>query len=165
VQDDFESRDPYALGERVSWVGPGAAPTWLNIAQEYTERWHHQQHMREALARPGFMEERFLRPALDTFMRGLPHTYRDVRAPEDTVIQVTISGDSGGAWLLVREQNKWSHYIGSATRPSAAAVIPQEIAWRLFTKWATKEEALRTSEIQGERSLVLRVFDMVSVIA
>ena len=111
------------------------------------------------------MEERFLKPALDTFMRALPHTYLHVQAPEDTVIQVTISGDSGGAWLLVREQNKWSLYVGSVRRPSAVAVIPQEIAWKLFTRWATREDALRTSEIQGERSLVLRAFDMVSVIA
>lgn len=111
------------------------------------------------------MEERFLRPALDTFMRALPHTYRDVRAPEDSVIQVTISGDSGGMWLLVREQNKWSLYVGSARRPSAAVVMPQKIAWKLFTKWATREEALKASEIQGERSLALRAFDMISVIA
>lgn len=165
VQDYFESLDPNASGESVSWTGPGAAPNWLNIAQEYTERWHHQQHIREALARPGFMEERFLRPALDTFIRALPHTYRDVRAPEDTVIQVTISGDSGGVWLLVRERNRWGLYIGSAGRPRAAVVLPQEMAWKLFTKWATKDDALRASEIQGERSLVLRVFDMVSVIA
>jgi hypothetical protein len=121
--------------------------------------------MREALARPGFMEERFLRPALDTFMRALPHTYRHVQAPEDTVIQVTISGDSGGVWLLVREHNTWGLHVSSARRPSAAVVIPQEIAWRRFTKWATREETLRASEIRGERSLVLRAFDMVSVIA
>jgi hypothetical protein len=123
------------------------------------------QHMREALGRPGFTEERFLRPALDALMRALPHTYRHVQAVEDTVIQVTISGNSGDAWLLVREQNTWGLYVGRTSRPRAAVVIPQEIAWKLFTRWATKEEALRASEIQGERSLALQAFDMVAVIA
>lgn len=98
VNDYFRSLDPNALGERVSWAGPEPAPNWFDVAREYTERWHHQQHIREGVGKPGFLEPRFLKPALDTFMRALPHTYRHTAAPEGSVVEVTISGDSGGTW-------------------------------------------------------------------
>src|SRR5262245_12580961 len=38
----FQSLDPDALGGPVDWAGPGPAPIWLDLAREYTERWHHQ---------------------------------------------------------------------------------------------------------------------------
>jgi uncharacterized protein (TIGR03083 family) len=75
------SLDPYALGGPVSWAGPGPAPVWLDLAREYTERWHHQQHIRDAVGKPGFKEPKFLAPVLDAFVRALPHTYREVDAP------------------------------------------------------------------------------------
>ena len=165
LNDYFQSLDPYVLGDPVSWAGLDRAPNWFRIAREFTERWHHQQHIREAVARPGYMETRFLKPVLDTFMRALPHTYRSVEAGEGTIIDVTISGDSGDRWLLVRERHRWSLYLGSVAHVTAAVIIPQEIAWKLFTKWLTKEEALKVSEVRGDSSLALRVFHMTAVIA
>ncbi len=165
LNDCFQSLDPYALGDPVGWAGPKPAPNWFRVAREYTERWHHQQHIREAVARPGYTEARYLKPALDTFMRALPHTYRNVEAQQDTIINVTISGDGGDRWLLVRERNQWSLLMGNAENADADAVIPQEIAWKLFTKWIRKEEALKESEIRGALSLASKVFDMTAVIA
>jgi uncharacterized protein (TIGR03083 family) len=161
----FESLDPSAPGERVSWVGPGPAPNWLGIGREYTERWHHQQHIREALGRPGFDDARHLKPALGIFMRALPETYRTVGAPEGTSIDVTISGDSGGRWLLVRERQTWNLYVGTAEHPAAAVVIPQQIAWRLFTKWISIEEARRECEVRGDAALARWVFETTAVLA
>jgi hypothetical protein len=48
--------DLYAIGGPVSWAGPEPAPVWLDVAREYTERWHHQQHLRDAAGQPGLME-------------------------------------------------------------------------------------------------------------
>ena len=165
LNDYFQSLDPDVLGDPVSWAGPDRAPNWFRIAREFTERWHHQQHIREAVARPGYMETPFLKPVLDTLMRALPHTYRGVEAGEGTIIDVTISGDSGDRWLLVRERHRWNLYLGSVAHGNATVVIPQEIAWKLFTKWITKEEALKVSEVRGDSSLALRVFHMTAVIA
>jgi len=165
LDDYFQSLDPYVLGDPVSWAGLDRAPNWFRIAREFTERWHHQQHIREAVVRSGYMETRFLKPVLGTLMRALPHTYRGVEAGEDTIIDVTISGDSGGRWLLVRERHRWSLYLGSVAQGNATVVIPQDIAWKLFTKWLTKEEALKVSEVHGDSSLALRVFHMTAVIA
>ncbi|MCW5849944.1 MAG: maleylpyruvate isomerase family mycothiol-dependent enzyme [Anaerolineae bacterium] len=78
----FASQDPFALGGPVSWAGPDPAPVWLDLAREYTERWHHQQHIRDAVGRPGFTEPHFMAPVLDAFVRALPHTYRETPRPK-----------------------------------------------------------------------------------
>jgi len=165
VSDYVRSLDPHAQGGTVSWAGPDPAPNWLCIGQEFTERWHHQQHIRAALGSVGLDVRRYLRPALDIFMRALPHTYRVVEAPEGTAVGVFIAGDSGGEWLLVREQQIWRLYAGRAGRPAADVVIPQQAAWKLFTKWLPKEEAMRDSQVRGDPALAHRVFETVAVIA
>jgi len=40
--------------------------------RELTERWHHQQQIRQATGRAGIMTPELYHPALDCFMRRLP---------------------------------------------------------------------------------------------
>ncbi len=47
----FTSLDMTALGMPVDWAGPEPAPVWLDVAREYTERWVHQQHIRDAVGK------------------------------------------------------------------------------------------------------------------
>lgn len=65
----------------------------------------------------------------------------------------------------MREQDKWQQYVGNAENTDAAVTIPQDVAWMLWTKWITKEEALRRAEIRGDKALASPVFGMTSVIA
>jgi uncharacterized protein (TIGR03083 family) len=161
----FRSLDPYATGELVSWAGPGPAPVWLDIAREYTERWLHQQQIRDAVERPGLKERRFFAPVLATFVRALPHTFRDVTADEQTLVQLTITGESGGQWFLLRENGRWILGEDAPTNPQARVTIDQEDAWRLFTKGISKDQALERALIEGNRELGLKVLDTVSIIA
>ena len=50
----------------IDWAGPEPAPIWLHVAREYTERWVHQQHIRDAVGRPGLNERRWLGPVLES---------------------------------------------------------------------------------------------------
>jgi len=161
----FRSLDPYALGGPVSWAGPDPAPVWLDLAREYTERWHHQQHIRDAVGRPGLKERRYLAPVLDTFVRALPHTYRGVSAEDGTVVTLTIAGESGGHWSLLREGGRWILYRDLALQSQAGVVIDEDVAWRLFTKGIGREEAQPQVQVTGDRALGLKVLDMVSIIA
>ena len=161
----FRSLDPFTLGEPVSWAGPEPAPIWLDTAREYTERWLHQQHIRDALGRPGLNDRRFLAPVLDTFVRALPHTFRDVDTPAGSRVRLTITGRAGGAWALVREAATWQLYADEASDAVSEVAMDQETAWRLFTKGITKEAAQRSVTIQGDRSLGMRALDTVSIIA
>ena len=143
----FESRDLDAIRMPVSWAGPEPAPVWLDLAREYTERWHHQQQIRDAVGAPALAEPRLFAPVLATFVRALPHTFRDVAAPVGTQVVLRITGDAGGAWSLVREDSgdahrkeakgakvSWGLYDGVGDAPAASVGLDQDVAWRLFTK-------------------------------
>lgn len=81
VHQLFATLDPLAPARTsVAWAGETTSFNWFDIAREYTEKWHHQQHIREAVGAPLLTARQWLHPALDTFMRGLPHTYRDISA-------------------------------------------------------------------------------------
>jgi uncharacterized protein (TIGR03083 family) len=161
----FQSLDPFAIGEPVSWAGPQPAPVWLDLAREYTERWHHQQHIRDAVGRPGLAEPRYLAPALDAFARALPHTYRDMPAPEQTLVALTIAGPAGRTWFLLRERDRWTLYVEVARQPNAAVALDQDIAWRLFTKGIDKGTARAHARIAGDVRLGAQMLEMISIIA
>jgi uncharacterized protein (TIGR03083 family) len=161
----FNSLDPYAIGDPVDWAGPERAPVWLDLAREYTEWWHHQQQIRDAVGKPGLKEPRFFAPVLDAFIRALPHTYRAVDANDGTLVALTISGDSGGRWLLRRETGEWRLYVGDSQKADAETIIDQEIAWRLFCKGLTKDEAFAAATLAGDRELASKALEMISVIA
>ena len=101
----FESVDPFALGSPVDWAGPHPAPNWLDLARELTERWHHQQQIREAVGAPLLNDETFLRPVLATFAFALVPPFRDVDAAVGTAVRLSIEGPSGGDWALVRDDS------------------------------------------------------------
>jgi uncharacterized protein (TIGR03083 family) len=165
VSDYFAACDPYALGGPVTWAGPDPAPVWLDIAREYTERWHHQQHVRDAVGRPGFTERCFMTPALDAFVRALPHTYRTVEANEGTTVTLTISGEAGGVWTVRREAGAWRLYLSAPPAPTAHVTLDQDTAWRLFTRGIDQNAARVVATVEGNQALGAKVFDMVSIIA
>lgn len=161
----FAALDPFALGGAVSWAGPEPAPVWLDVAREYTERWLHQQHLRDAVDRPGLTEPRFLAPVLAAFVRALPYTYRNVTAPDDAVISLHITGDAGGRWAIRREAGDWRLYIDPAVPATAEVRLAPDTAWRLFTRGIDPLEARRRAAIDGDATLAEAVFTMVSIIA
>ena len=67
----FTSLDMTALGMPVDWAGPEPAPVWLDVAREYTERWVHQQHIRDAVGRPGLKERRWFAPVIGQMLADL----------------------------------------------------------------------------------------------
>ena len=97
------SLDPYAMGDAVSWIGPEPAPVWLDLAREYTEHWHHQQQIRDAVGQPGLKQPRYFVPVLAAFVRALPRAFRATRAAAGTTVTLTITGESGGQWSVRQE--------------------------------------------------------------
>ncbi len=161
----FLSLDPFALGGPVSWAGPEPAPVWLDVAREFTERWHHQQHIRDALGRPGCTEAYFLKPVLATFVRALPQTYRQVEAALGTCVRLTITGDSGGEWSVAREGATWQLYEGRSPDPQAEVELPEEVAWRLFTRGISAAQAGASSRLLGDTRLAQKALETVSILA
>src|SRR5579859_5910553 len=161
----LSSLDVMALGEPVSWAGLQGAPVWLDIAREYTERWLHQQQIRDAVHRPGMKERRFFHPVLDTFMWALPYIYRDVAVTETTVVKLVVTGEAGDVWYVVGEGNGWSLYKVVELQPASIVTMDQETCWRLFKKWIDKERARAMIRIEGDVALGEKVLETVSIIA
>jgi uncharacterized protein (TIGR03083 family) len=161
----FLEMDPYALGGPVDWVGPGPAPVWLDLAREYTERWHHQQHIRDAAGRPGLKHPKYFSPVLDTFIRALPHTYAATDSIENASVCVSISGDAGGRWSILRQNGIWNLYTGAPDKPTAEISMDQEIAWRLFTRGMDQDEALKHMIFKGDPPLGQTVLGMIAIIS
>jgi len=161
-----ESLDPIAPAAfGVSWAGEARSLNWFDTARELTERWHHQQQIRLATDRPGIMTPVLYHPVLDCFLRGLPHLYRDTEAPSGTVLQVEIAGDCGGQWILVRDSDRWELVKEAVAEPAARVTIPQEIAWRVFTKGIDRDSAKAQIEMQGDPYLGNRVLELTAVVA
>jgi uncharacterized protein (TIGR03083 family) len=160
----FASLDPEALGDPVNWAGTEPAPVWLDLAREYTERWHHQQQIRDATARPDLKEARYLAPVLDAFVRALPHTYRDLAAEDGALVTLEITGAAGNRWHLLRERGTWQLYLDIDATPSASVSIDEDLAWRLFTKGITPEAARARAIVTGDERLALPALRMVSII-
>jgi uncharacterized protein (TIGR03083 family) len=165
VCDYFKSLDPYAMGDPVDWAGPERAPVWLDLAREYTERWNHQQQIRDAVGKPGLKEPKFFAPVLDAFVRALPRTYASVEAKNETLIALTITGSSGGKWFLLRQNDTWNLYVEADRPASAELVIDQDLAWRLFTKGISRDDARCKVMLIGDEHLAVKALDTISVIA
>ena len=160
----FKGLDPLASsGGAVSWAGDDVAPMWFDLAREYTEKWHHQMHIREAVGAPGLTSRRWLHPVLDTFVRALPHVYRTVSAPEGTQVQLHITGAAGDTWTLLRSRAIWQLYQGEGQTPQAQVQLDQDTAWHLFTKGLSPAEA--NARLSGDVPLAKRLLGMVSIIA
>ena len=137
----------------VSWAGEEESRNWFDIARELTERWHHQQQIRLAVGRPGIETRALYHPVLDTFMRVLPHTYRDVVGPAGAHLDVRVTGPAGGLWQLYRGDDGWRLTRGLEGPAMATVTIPGEVAWRLFTKALTRAEAEQAVTVDGDRAL------------
>src|SRR5581483_6445565 len=147
-----QSLDPFASSTfaGVSWAGEKESPNWFDTAREITERWHHQQQIRMAVNTPGIMTPDLYYPVLDTFMRALPFHYRVIDRNAETMIEVNVSGECGGSWYLYRNSETWS-LIGSPMGTKIAEVIiPQEIAWRIFTKGIDRNYAQEQIKTEGD---------------
>jgi uncharacterized protein (TIGR03083 family) len=160
-----ESLDPFAPAAfAVSWAGEESSLNWFDTARELTERWHHQQQIRLATNRPGIMTPELYHPVLDCFVRGLPHTYRDVDAPLGTALLLEISGECGGRWFLSRGSTQWD-FVSRADRDFASRVIiPEALAWRLFTKGVDRNSARAQIEVEGDRDLGEKVLHLTAIV-
>ncbi len=160
-----QSLDPFAPAMfPVSWAGEEDSPNWFDTARELTERWHHQQQIRMAVNQPGIMTREFYYPVLDTFLRALPHAYRDVPARAGALAQFHISGECGGSWHLFREDGAWALIASPIGEIISETTIPQEIAWRIFTKGIKREEVEAQVRATGDAKIALHVLGMISIV-
>ncbi|WPV02302.1 maleylpyruvate isomerase N-terminal domain-containing protein [Mucilaginibacter sp. cycad4] len=149
----------------VAWAGEEHSINWFHIAREYTEKFHHQQQIREAVGKQGILTAELFYPCIDTFMRGLPHAYRTVMADAGALIEITVTGEAGGNWYLLKTAESWILTKNAGSAPDTIVALSPDIAWKVFTKGINPQTALEASNISGNINLGENLFNMVAVMA
>jgi uncharacterized protein (TIGR03083 family) len=117
----------------VSWAGEDGDHGWLDLGREFTEQWHHQRQIRDAVGAPPASDPAWLHAVLAVALRGLPHAYRHTPAVAGTTIAFEIGGAAGGMWSIRREADRWTLWGGAPdSGESARIVMSDDTAWRLL---------------------------------
>lgn len=150
----------------VSWAGEEESKNWFHIAREYTEKWLHQQQIRDAVNKPGILNSTYFLPFMETVLRGLPYTFRDVQAAEGTCIQILIRIEDEESWFLTMKNECWHLSRTEAIKKVNATVqIEANAAWKLFSKSWRPKEAMPFVKLDGDSALAEKVLSMVSFMA
>ncbi|MDX2043439.1 MAG: maleylpyruvate isomerase family mycothiol-dependent enzyme [Acidobacteriota bacterium] len=162
----FKSLDPFAPALfGVAWAGEETSANWFDVAREYTEKWHHQQQIRDAVGAPPLYEKKWLHPVLDAFVRALPVNYESASANPGNQISFVVTGEAGGVWTLVRRTEDWQLFVGVADNVVCRIEFDQDTAWRLMTKGLKREDAAKRIAVTGEEKFVQPLLGTLAVIA
>lgn len=150
----LKSVDPFARAPfGVAWAGEEESLNWLDVGREYTERWHHQDQIREAVGVPRLDAPYWLRPVLEISLRALPFAYRSMTASEGEVVQIFATGPVGGTWALVREASGWGLFSGRVTEPTCRITLDGTTLAKLLLNRVPEGIATAKAEIQGSEAL------------
>jgi hypothetical protein len=166
VAEYFSSLDPNTPATfAVAWAGERESANWFDIGREYTEHWHHQQQIRDAVGKPLLVQRQWFYPLADICMRAVPHTYANIVAPQATSIRFEIGGDAGGVWSLTKTSSSWELQQGAASPPAATVTADADTAWRIFFKALSREDAARRVSIAGDEQLGEAFYSVLAVMA
>ncbi len=164
----------------VAWADEDRSANWMNIGRDYTEHWHHQMQIRDAVGAPPLLQRQWIEPLLDLSVRALRRAYkiaeiRDgkesgfgntdclpsrllVSAPVGTavVFQVDIEGniDSLLAWSVIRDESGWTVMRGQPSDVAACLRTDADTAWKLLYNALSPEAARARVAITGDAALV-----------
>ena len=157
---DMDSKALFA----VWWAGEDESKCWFDIAREYTEKWYHQQQIREAIGKPLLVEEKWIHPLIDTFVRGLALTIYQKVYPDKNNISVLLEVEDilEGKWIL-EKNNSWELFVGEELDYTSKVVMNADTTWRMFTKNISKEVAKKRITIYGDIDLGQVILELTTV--
>jgi len=164
VVELFRSIDPHAPAHwAVAWAGEESSAHWFDVGRDYTERWLHQQQIRDAVGAPPLNGREWLNPVLDLFVRAVPVAYGAVVREDGTAVRLAIEGPAGGDWTLRREADAWRLLAGRHPAPDATVTMSDDTAWRLFSKGLGRDAARARVRIDGDQALGEVALDALAV--
>jgi hypothetical protein len=110
----------------VAWAGLERSPMWLDVGREFTERWHHQDQIREAVHAPPITRPELLGAVIRISLYATPPSLRTVDRPDGTVAAITASGHAGGEWHLLRRSGAW-HLADTASAVPDARISATDL--------------------------------------
>ncbi|BDC50962.1 hypothetical protein F183_A32780 [Bryobacterales bacterium F-183] len=154
LANHVESLDPQAPALfGVAWAGEETSANWFDVARNYTEYWHHQQQIRDAVGAEPLTHSRWYMPVLQTFV----HAFRTLPVIEGKAVRVAIGNL---AWHLQCHNGKWS-FTEEACEPDAEFQSTPNAAWRHLTKGCGPEGV----QITGDPALAIPMSKVLAVMA
>jgi uncharacterized protein (TIGR03083 family) len=148
----------------VSWAGERESANWMDIGRDYTERWHHQMQIRDAVGEPRLLTPRWMEPLLDLSVRALPVAYANHSAPEGACVSLEVFGPTRGVWSVVRDSGRFRVLRGRPEAPDALVRIAADDAWRIFYNAVQGPDLVGRIEVQGNRDLAQPLLSARSVV-
>lgn len=156
----FVNLDPYEQAVfPVSWAGETISTNRFDIAREYTERWLHQQQIRQALGAESILKPDLYYPFLETCMLALPYHYQTLKSSDESMVRIEIVGNSGGVWSIICKDNTWK-FTDSSGEITSQVYIDQNIAWMLFSKGIEINQASQYWQVIGDQNMGRHVLSM-----
>lgn len=149
----------------VAWAGQETSPNWFHIAREYTEKFLHQQQIRDAVGKQGIMTKELFYPFIDTFMFAFPHTFSKISADNGTVVSIEISTEIGGVWSVVKKDTGWELDKSKNLNSVSKVLIDPDTVWKLFSKSWKTEQVIDKVKISGDVELGKQALNIVAVMA
>lgn len=149
----------------VAWAGQDASPNWFHIAREYTEKFLHQQQIRDALNKPGIMTAELFGTFMEIVIRAFPHTFRNVEAEEGTIVTLEVSSEIGGAWSIIRAQEKWELISSSPSNSKAKVAMSPDTVWKLISKSWKPDQVSALVTISGDQNLGTKALEITGFMA
>jgi uncharacterized protein (TIGR03083 family) len=161
----WRNADLDAIGEPVSWAGPGSAPVWLDCARDFTEYWVHQQQIREATGRTTHGDPPTLRAVIDTFLRAVPHTLEQAQVTSDTAgsLSVIVPSPGAGTWTWRLTAGSW-RWAPPSEDVATTVAMDAGTLWRLCVRMIEPAEALDRSVVRGDQQLAHAVLQIVAIV-
>jgi uncharacterized protein (TIGR03083 family) len=147
----------------VLWAGEEQSANWMDIGREYTEFWHHQMQIRDAVGAVPLLQRRWLHPLLDLSVRALPRAYASVTAPSGTAIVFEVAGDETYEWTLMRAEAGWKVWRGRHAEPATAITTDADTAWKILYNALPGDRASQRVTIAGNASLAAPLLSARSV--
>ncbi len=157
----LNSRDPHSPALfPVAWAGESESEHWFDTGREYTEWWHHQAQIREAVGAPPLLGREWLLPVLELSMKAFPRAFKGIPAASPAVLVFHVTGEAGGTWSVVPGEQGWSVVLGEASPVTARARCDADTAWRLFFNALSEDDARQGVEVEGDKTLGERVYSV-----
>jgi hypothetical protein len=150
----------------VSWAGEAESENWMDTGREYTERWHHQMQIRDAVgASLTLLQPRWMTPLLDISAFAFPPAYAGVAAAPGTAVQFEVTGETAGVWsIVVAGDGRWRVQAGDTAAPACVVRATADTAWRLLFNSLSAEQIRDNVSVSGDLRLAVPLLRARSVI-
>ncbi|WP_420387544.1 maleylpyruvate isomerase N-terminal domain-containing protein [Roseivirga sp.] len=162
----YASLDPMGKAAfPVSWAGEEESKNWMHIAREYTEKFLHQQQIRDAVNRQGILNEKFFTPFASVCMLALPFTLHEDESNNDSVLEWRLTNEIDQSWKISKSSGSWQFVEVDSQKATSKIIMSGNTFWKLVSKSRRYKDLADDIKIEGETALALRALEMVSFMA